>query len=153
MIARYLGDRSILLGIILLAIAAAVLIIASDYALGTTRRMGPGYFPMVLAVLLAGFALALIARGIFGDHDPVDAFAALPAVYILGGAASFGLLLRGGGLLVAIPVMVVVVGFASRQLSFVASLMLAVVLAIGSVVVFVTLLGQPIPVVGDWLRG
>ena len=65
----------------------------------------------------------------------------------------FGILMRGAGLPAAAFVLVMLSSFASKQFSLKGSLLLAVGLAIFSVLLFVKLLGLPMPIVGPWLGG
>ena len=46
------NNRDVWAGVMLIATGAAAVIIARDYAFGTSLRMGPGYFPSVLGGLL-----------------------------------------------------------------------------------------------------
>lgn len=145
MVSRNLADRSVILGVLLLAVAATVIWISSGYSMGTVRRMGPGYFPVMLGGILALFGITITVRGLFFERQPIEKFAASQAIFILGGAALFGILLRPAGLLIAIAAMVGVAGLASTRLTIVKTALLAACLAAGSALVFVVALGQPIP--------
>ena len=48
----------------LVAIGAAAMLIARNYAFGTALRMGPGYFPTVLGGILILFGLYLVVAGL-----------------------------------------------------------------------------------------
>ena len=39
-------------GLIFIGFGLAAIIIGSNYAMGTAARMGPGYFPRILGILL-----------------------------------------------------------------------------------------------------
>ena len=57
-------DRSDLAaGLVFIAIAAAFAWAALDVRMGTLLRMGPGYFPLVLSVLLAALGALMLLRG------------------------------------------------------------------------------------------
>lgn len=142
--------KDFLTGLLFAVIGGGVLVIAQDYKFGTARQMGPGFFPSVLAVLLLFFAVILVARSLLGDRDPIGAFAVRPALYVLGSALLFSLLLRPAGLVPAIIVMVTVVSRATPTLSLARGFLVGVVLAAGSAVLFVHLLGQYIPLFGTW---
>ena len=151
--ARVFGDRNVLLGLALGAIAVFVMVTASGYALGTARRMGPGYFPMLAGAVLAGFGVLLVLRGLLLGHEPIQGFAMRPALAVLAGAAAFALLLERAGLVVAIAAMIAIAAPACRDLTMRAVIGLAAVLALGSAIVFVLLLGQPIPLAGALAGG
>lgn len=136
-------------GLFFLLFGIAVMYIARDYDFGTARRMGPGYFPTMLGGLLIFFALLLIGRSFFGQHDPVDKLALKPVVLILVGALLFGVLIRPLGLPIAILVLVLLGAAGSKSTRPLPALLLAVGLAIFSVLVFVKGLGQPMPILGS----
>jgi hypothetical protein len=142
--------KDFLTGLLFAVVGVGVLVIAQDYKFGTARQMGPGFFPTVLAILLLLFAGILVARSLVGDRDPVGAFAIRPALYVLGSALLFSLLLRPAGLVPAIIVMVTLVSQAKRTLSLGMGFLVGVALAAGSAFVFVYLLGQYIPLFGTW---
>src|SRR5262245_8679059 len=96
------GDKNILLALILLSAAATVFYVAGDYQAGTLRRMGPGYFPVLLSAILALFALGFVARRFLIGADPVENVEIRPAFFVLGGVTLFGLLLHRAGLIASI---------------------------------------------------
>ena len=63
-------------------------------ALGTATKMGPGYFPTVLGVLLALIGLALIVRAFLLRAGRIAGLAVRPLVLVLGATVLFGLTLR-----------------------------------------------------------
>jgi hypothetical protein len=145
--------KDFLTGLLFAVIGGGVLVIAQGYKFGTARQMGPGFFPTVLAVLLLVFAAILLVRGMLGERDPIGAFAVRPALYVLGSALLFSLLLRPAGLVPAIVVMVTLVSRAKRDLSLGMGILTGAVLAAGSALLFVYLLGQYIPLFGHWFGG
>ena len=72
-------------------------ITALDLEMGTTFRMGPGYFPMVLAVLLTGLGLAITNSSLGSRGDAVANYASRGMVVILAAPVFFGLTVRGLG--------------------------------------------------------
>ena len=145
--------KDFLTGLLFAVIGGGVLVIAQGYKFGTARQMGPGFFPTVLAVLLLVFAAILLVRGMLGERDPIGAFAVRPALYVLGSALLFSLLLRPAGLVPAIVVMVTLVSRAKRDLSLGMGILTGAVLAAGSALLFVYLLGQYLPLFGHWFGG
>ncbi len=138
------------LGLIFLGVAIVVGVYSREYDLGTTRQMGPGYLPLVLALLLGCFGIFLMVSGFFGAHEPAEPLGVRQSIFVLGAAALFGLLIRPAGLIVAILVLVIVAGFAYSPRKIGPLLAFAVALAAGCVIVFPWLLGQQIPVLGSW---
>ena len=65
-----LRDTDVIGGVLTVGVAAGVLIESSGYGYGTVLRMGPGYFPTVLGILLLGLAW-LTARGLQRGAEPI----------------------------------------------------------------------------------
>ena len=148
------NPRDFWAGAIYLALAAVVVWIGSGYEQGTSARMGPGYFPIVLGVVLALFGAVSVGRSFVRPGAPVGAFAWRPLVLVLGATVLFGLLLPGAGVLVALPCLVVVGALASRHSRLdLASAATLVGLVAFCVIVFVKGLGLPMPLIGSWFGG
>ncbi len=137
-------------GVIFVAFGAAGVLLARDYPFGTSLKMGPGYFPTVLGLLLAGVGLLIVLRGLFRSGTAVGSFAYRELVLVLLGTVLFGLLLRGAGLIVAVLLLVGVSAHASRKFRWGTTVALGVGMAAFCVLVFVKALGMPIPVLGPW---
>lgn len=61
----------IALGAILLMVGVSALWVATDYAVGSLGRLGPGFFPAVVAGLLCVVAVALLVRAALRRSPPV----------------------------------------------------------------------------------
>ena len=124
---------------------------ATTYSVGTGARMGPGYFPLMLGILLGVLGIIVIFTALTietVDGEPVGKIAWRPLAFIIGSNLIFGILLGGlpsiglpaMGLIAAIYALVLVAGLAGERYSVKASLILATILAVGSYVAFVVLL-------------
>lgn len=153
MFAKILSPKDFWSGLIYIAFGVAALLIGQGYNMGTAGRMGPGYFPKVLAGLLILIGLASFLRSFFAKGAPIEKIAIKPLVLLLSACALFGLLLNRVGLVVSLLVLVLVSAAASREfrLDWRAALGL-VVLVVFCVLVFVKGLGVPMPIVGAWLE-
>ena len=145
------------IGLIFLCFGLAAIALIGDNEMGSAGKMGPSYFPTVLGGLLAivglvGIIRAFIGRG-SGAHDAIGTFHIRDIVIILGAVVLFGILMRGAGLAAAAFVLVMLSSYASKQFSLKSALPLAIGLAIFAVLLFVKLLGLPMPIVGPWLGG
>ena len=98
--------------------AAAVFIAAGEYPMGTGARMGPGYFPIVLGVLLFGFGLACLVRSVTQNGGPIGTLAWKPLALVTLATVLFGLLLPTLGLVVALLVLALVAAAASAKFGF-----------------------------------
>lgn len=137
-------------GAIFAAFGLAAVAIGRDYPVGTAGRMGPGYFPIVLGALLGIIGLVAIARSLFRPGEALERFAVKEAALILSGVLLFGVLVRGAGLALSIPVMVLLSAYASSQFRLRSTLLLAGAATLFCALVFVAALGLPMPVFGAW---
>lgn len=132
-------------------VGLAAVIIGRDYPMGTAGRMGPAYFPTVLGGLLALIGLAAIVRSFFREaEEPIGKFAIKETILILTGVILFASLIRGAGMVVSVIAIVLVSALASTKFQWKGGFVLAAGLSIFAVLVFVKLLGLPIPIFGPW---
>jgi hypothetical protein len=124
-----------------------------ESSMGTATKMGPGYFPAVLGMLLALIGLSLVVRAFLVEGERMQGFALKPMLLVLAATIVFGFLVRGAGILVSVIALVLISAAASRLVVWRAAAALAIGLAGGSAIVFVKLLGLPIPLLGRWFGG
>ena len=151
-------------GLMYLVVGGAFAIGASSYNIGTGARMGPGYFPLILGVILGLIGLVISFKATItgpDDGDPVGKWAWRQILFILGANFAFGILLvglpalgiPGFGLIVAIYALVIIASFARKEVEIKETLVLATVLAVGSYVVFVWALNLQFPVWPSFIVG
>jgi hypothetical protein len=138
-------------GIIFLVIGLAAVYIGQDYQMGSAGRMGPAYFPTILGALLAVIGLIAVIRSCMRPGEAVGKFYIREIVLILSAVVLFGFLVRRAGLVPAVLVLVLLSAYASPKFTWAPSLLIALGLAVFSVVVFVKLLGLPMPIFVPWL--
>ena len=158
------SQKDFFAGLMYLAVGGAFAIGATEYNLGTGARMGPGYFPLILGVILAIIGLVISFKATLSgpsDGDPVGSWAWRQILFILGANFAFGVLLvgvpalgiPGFGLIVAIYGLVIIASFARKEVELKETLILATILAIGSYVVFVWALNLQFPVWPTFIVG
>jgi hypothetical protein len=140
-------------GLLFLAAGLAAVVIGQEYEIGSARRMGPGYFPVVLGGLLALVGAAALVRGLLRSGEPVGRLYWKAIVLVLGSVVVFGLLLRGAGLAASVAALVLVAASASPRSTWTGAVLLALGMALFCALVFVKLLGLPIALLGPWLGG
>jgi len=137
---------------------------ATNYTIGEGARMGPGYFPLMLGILLAAIGLFVVFEALVvetEDGEKIGKAAWKPLFFIIASNLVFGVLL-GGLPKFGIPAMGLIVGI--YALTFVAALageefkakevaILATVLAIGSYLAFIVLLKLQFPVWPSFITG
>src|SRR5690606_30942189 len=77
---------------------------ATDYQMGTAARMGPGYFPFWVAIIMAilGAVIALSSLSPKAEETKVAKFDWRSLFLVLGSVVLFGLLMRPLGLYVSL---------------------------------------------------
>ncbi|HVN23306.1 MAG TPA: tripartite tricarboxylate transporter TctB family protein [Syntrophorhabdales bacterium] len=140
-------------GAIFLGVGVAFAAYGRHYPMGTAMRMGPGYFPTLLGSLLALIGLILVIHTMLRPGPGVGRLAWGKLVLVTLSNVLFALMLRRLGLACALVLLVLVSAYASKRFRWPVALALAVGLAAGSSIIFVWLLGLPIPIRGTWLGG
>ena len=138
-------------GLMFMGVGAAFAWGATTYKVGEGARMGPGYFPLMLGVLMVILGIAVTFKSLVVETvggDKMGKWAWKPLVFIIAANLIFGICL-GGLPSIKLPAMGMIVGI--YALTFVASMaeagwkvkntfILATVLAAGSYVAFVMVL-------------
>jgi hypothetical protein len=146
--------KDVLAGLIFIGIGLAFGIAAAGYEIGTALRMGPGYFPLVLAGVLVALGAAIVAQGFLAAADG-GGIGRVPwrgLVLLLAALVFFGATIRGLGLAPALFVTAFMAALASRSNTAPAAAVLAAALTLLCVLVFSYGLGVPVPLLGPWLR-
>lgn len=131
----------------LFALGVVFLLRARDYGIGDPYEMGPGYFPAVLGATLCiiSVLIALIHR----KGDAGEAVAWRPMLMIAGGMVAFILAMPRIGLAPALFLSTVLVSRADREMTVAQSLAVASFMAGGAWLLFIQVLGLPIPALGS----
>lgn len=146
------SQKDLLAGLMFTLTGAAFTLGAREYDMGTAGRMGPGYFPLVLGVILAVLGLLITLQAFGNKPQPggeIGHFAWRPLIFVIGANLIFGLLLGGlpsigipaMGLMVAIFGLTFVSMLAGTEFTFKSATILSAILAVGSYLVFVKMLG------------
>ena len=137
---------------------------ATTYSVGTGARMGPGYFPLLLGIILAVIGAVIMFKATVVETeggDPIGKWAWKQIVFIIGANLLFGILLAGlpsfgipaMGLIIAIYGLTFVASLAGSSFNFKEVFILATVLAAGSYVAFVWALALQFPVWPSFIAG
>jgi hypothetical protein len=153
MISKLAGPKDFWIGLIYIGFGSLALYIGWDYKFGTAGRMGPGYFPLVLAWMLVGLGFASLVRSVFVKGTQVGEIAWLPLALIVTAVVCFAFLLPRMGAVVALFALCVISAMASNEFKFEWKATLGLLgLIIVCVLVFVKGLGVPMPITGSWLQ-
>ena len=127
----------------------AFLLLAQNDPLGSARRLGPAYFPSLLAPLQIGIGAAATRRGAARERGSIGRRGARP--YHLDRAHLWSVV-SAAGLAIATAVLVLIANAASQRFHAVEALLLLMAPAAFCALVFGLALGLPLPIVGPWLR-
>lgn len=158
------SQKDFFAGLLYAAVGGAFAIGATNYNIGTGARMGPGYFPLLLGVLLGLIGLYIMFKALVvetADGDKIGKWAWRPLFYIIAGNLLFGVLLSGlpnlgipgMGLIVAIYGVTIVVSKAGGESNIKESLILATILSTISYLGFIKLLNLQFPVWPSFITG
>ena len=133
-------------GVMFLGFGIFDLIFSRKYSLGSSGEMGPGYFPIMLGLVLIALGLPLILRAVISGDEPVPGFALRPLLLLVTGVLTFGVTIERLGLVLSIILTVVVAALAGQRVRRGELGALAIGLAALSVVIFYFALRLPLPI-------
>ena len=140
-------ERDFFAGLIFVGFGLAAFLLARDYPMGTTVRMGPGYFPSLLGLLLTFAGAVLIGRSLVLQGPKVSRLALLPLVCVLGAVLAFGVLLERLGLVAATVALIFIACLAAWELFRLRDIVILIVVLLAFAVgLFVYGLGLPLKV-------
>lgn len=151
-------------GLMFMVVGVAFAWGATTYSVGSGARMGPGYFPLMLGILLALIGSVITFKAMVVETeggDKIGAWAWKPLFFILAANFLFGILLGGlpsiglpaMGMILGIYALVIIASLAGNEFSLKGVLGLSTILAIGSYLAFVVLLKLQFPVWPSFITG
>ena len=140
------SNRDVWAGAMLIVTGATSVIIARDYAFGTSLRMGPGYFPRILGILLIVLGGALALRALKISGAPLPGWKWRPVIVVLVSVTIFGLIVTHVGLVLATLGLIVASSAASSEFRAKEALISGILLAGLVVGVFVIGLKIQLPI-------
>jgi hypothetical protein len=145
--ARIRNQKDFAAGAIYVLAGAGFALGAFNYKLGDAARMGPGWFPFWIGVLLAliGVVTALRALRLDAEPEKVQRLQAGSMAWILGAVVLFGLLLQPLGLVLSLVALVLVSSRASHEFTWKGALANTVVLVVFSIGAFIWGISLQIP--------
>jgi hypothetical protein len=137
------NNRDFWAGMTFFGIGAVTIFIARHYQFGSTLRMGPGFFPILLGVTLILFGIYIMIKGLRRNEKiqgnwSVRALIALPLATVL-----FGFLMERAGFVPALLVLGLGSAAAGGEFKWGEAVLLTVFLTVLSVALFIWGLGLP----------
>ncbi len=151
-------------GLMFTVVGGSFAVGATSYTVGNGARMGPGYFPLVLGVLLALLGAAIMFKALVVETptgDRIGAWAWRPLLFVIAANLLFGVLLGGlpsiklpaMGMVAGIYGLTIVASLAGERFNLKEVLVLATILSIGSYLAFIVLLKLQFPVWPTFITG
>lgn len=145
---RIKSQKDFFAGLLYLGVGSAFAVGATNYTIGTGARMGPGYFPLLLGIILAIIGAVVAFKALVvetPDGDPIGKWGWRPLILVILANFVFGILLGGiptfgvpaMGMIVAIYALTIVAASAGREFKWLEVLILGTILAVGSWFAFV----------------
>ena len=151
-------------GVVFMAVGGAFAWGATNYTVGSGARMGPGYFPLMLGVILAIIGAVVAFKALVietEDGEKIGKWIWRPVGYIVAANLAFGVLLGGlpsihlpaMGMVIAIIALTLISAKAGTEFILKEILILSAILVVGSYVTFILLLKLQIPVWPTFITG
>jgi len=151
------SQKDFFAGLMFVAVGIAFAWGSTTYNIGTGARMGPGYFPLILGVVMALLGAVITFKALTvdtPDGDKIGKWAWKPLFFVIAANLLFGVMLGGlpslgipiMGMIVAIFALTLVASLAGEEFKLKEVLVLATVLSLGSYLAFVVLLKLQFPV-------
>ncbi len=158
------SEKDFYSGLMFTVVGGSFAIGATTYNIGTGARMGPGYFPLMLGIILAILGGLIMFKGVVTKTETGDKLGSMawrPLGYIIGANILFGVLLGGlpkfgipaMGLIAAIFGLTILASLAGEKFKLREVLVLATILAIISYGAFVKLLNLQFQVWPTFITG
>jgi hypothetical protein len=147
---RFLS-KDFLSGLMFIGFGLVALYFGQKLALGTTVRMGPGYVPRMLALIMMGLGLLICVIALVAGAEPVEKPKWKPITLVTIGVLCFAFLFERAGLLPALVVLILIASLAGSEFKLKEVIANMVVLAIVCTLVFKVGLGMNITILrGVW---
>jgi hypothetical protein len=133
------NQKDVAAGLLYVVFGAAFSIGALNYTMGYPARMGPGWFPFWIGILLVIVGMLTVSTGLrtTAVKDDIKRLQLGSLAWIISAVVLFGLLLRPLGLVGALGVLVLVSSQASHEFTWKSAIVLAVALILFSSAVFI----------------
>lgn len=146
---RIQHQPNFLLGLLYIFAGGGFALVSSRYDMGQLSYMGPGYFPFMLRLLLAGIGALIVARSLGTKAASIVRLTGWnfrSIFWMVGSVMVFGWVLQPLGLIIALVLLVVLASLASHEFTWRTTLVNAFVMVVLNVGGFVYGLSIPFPV-------
>ena len=149
------SQRDFWSGLMFLVAGVVFAVGATNYSMGSSARPGPGYFPLLLSVIMAILGAIVLFKSLVSETEGgglIGYVAWRPLLVIVASIAVFALVIDRLGMIVTVPVLIAMSSLAGDEFRWRGVIVSAAVLTVGSWLVFVWGLKLTIPVWPTFLR-
>jgi len=149
------SQRDFWSGLMFLVAGVVFAVGATNYSMGSSARPGPGYFPLLLSVIMAILGAIVLFKSLVIETEGgglIGNVAWRPLLVIVASIAVFALVIDRLGMIVTVPVLIAMSSLAGDEFRWRGVIVSAAVLTVGSWLVFVWGLKLTIPVWPTFLR-
>lgn len=143
---RIRSPRDFWAGLLFIGIGIFAIVAGSAYQLGSAARMGPGYFPRILGILLVVLGAIITFTGTRVKGEAIARWNWRATIVVLGSVILFGYSVEKIGIAFGTVLLIVAASFASHEFRPRESLVSGVLLAALAVGVFVIGLHLQLPI-------
>ena len=109
------SPRDFCAGLIFLFFGALAAYIARDYPMGSAARMGPGYFPYLLGILLALLGVVICIKSLVAHGERIESASLRALLLVLGAIGVFAGTIESAGIVIATALLVGIGAAASPE--------------------------------------
>ncbi|HZF22262.1 MAG TPA: tripartite tricarboxylate transporter TctB family protein [Burkholderiales bacterium] len=109
------SPRDFCAGLIFLFFGALAAYIARDYPMGSAVRMGPGYFPYLLGILLALLGVVICIKSLVAHGERIESASLRALLLVLGAIGVFAGTIESAGIVIATALLVGIGAAASPE--------------------------------------
>ena len=144
--------KDVLAGAVIIALGLAFALGALAYEVGDPLRMGPGYMPLALGIIIVALGIGVVIKGfIAGEGEAIGGVDWRAVVLLTAALLFFGLTVRGLGVAAALLGTTLLASLARSRTSLIEVVLISVGLTVLSVVLFIYVLQLRVPLTGPWL--
>jgi uncharacterized membrane protein len=144
---EFRGNRDFWSGMMFFVIGGVAILVARNYPFGRMVRMGSGFFPTLLGVILILFGIYIMIKGLRGKEKIQGSWSVRAAIVLPFITVLFGVLMERAGFIPALAVLAFGSAAASKEFKWGEALLLTAFMTVLSVAVFIWGLGLPYPLI------
>jgi hypothetical protein len=141
-----LRRRDVAAGVLMLVLGAVIAVAAFELRIGNPARMGPGFLPLGLGLLLSAAGMAIALSALREGENLTGLVWPRPLLVLVLAFVAFALLIDRAGLAPAGFAAVLIAGAAARRRKWWEGPLYAALLCAFAILIFVELLGMPLRV-------